>query len=168
MQRKRIVIVIVVLLAAALTAVLLIIGSQSAGDESAVPTAPTDTEEKQQPDQQAAETEKEPFNQVQNEQMERIFGNTYIYYDEFLPGKPVTYTFYENGTMVAYYWEDTESESIPLSSQWARYSVNDNVSEINLDWDDGTKTTEPFKIKRRAIVIGETEFKLSDREIHLN
>ena len=69
---------------------------------------------------------------------------------------------------MAYYWEDTESESIPLSSQWAQYSVNDDVTEITLDWGDGTRTTESFKIKRRGIVIGEIEFQLSDREIHLN
>ena len=100
--------------------------------------------------------------------LERIFKNTYIYYDEFLEGKPITYTFYEDGTMVAYYWDDTESEPIPLSSQWAQYSVNDDVTEITLDWGDGTRTTEIFRIKKNAIVIGETEFQISDREIHLN
>lgn len=168
MQRKRIMIV-VVLLAAALTAVLLIIGPRSAGDESAAPAAPDkiDTEEKQ-PDRQTAETEREPFSQNQKEQMKQIFGNTYIYYDEFLEGKPITYTFYDDGTMVAYYWEDTESESIPLGSQWAKYSVNEEVTEITFNWDDGTKTTESFSIKRNTVVIGEAEFEISDREIYLN
>ncbi len=99
-----------------------------------------------------------------------ICGRTYIFYDEFLEGKPVTYTFYDNGTMVAYYWEDTESESIPLSSEWAKYTVNDDLTEITLEWDDGTDSIEEFEIKGKGsgIRIGEAEFDLSDREIHLN
>ena len=72
--------------------------------------------------------------------------------------------------MVAYYWEDTETESIPLSSEWAEYRVNDAADEIIIHWDDGIKQTEKFRIKNRGriLIIGEAEFKLSDREIFLN
>lgn len=99
-----------------------------------------------------------------------IYDRTYIFYDEFLKGKPVTYTFYADGTMVAYYWEDTESESIPLGSEWAKYTVNDDLTEVTLEWDDGTDSTEEFEIKGKGsgIRIGEAEFDLSDREIYLN
>ena len=167
MRRKKIAVGIVFLMVVALAAALLLIGFQSAGtgfDGDASSSEKT-TEEKQP---LADRTEKESFNQVQREKLEQIIENTYIYYDEFLEGKPITYTFYENGTMAAYYWEDTETDSIPLSSQWVKYSVNDDVTEITLDWDDGTKTTESFKVKRGCIIIGKTEFQLSDRDIHLN
>lgn len=168
MQRKKIAIM-VILLAAALTTTLLVIGLRSAGVDPAPPEE-TGADQKPQPDRQTTETadEKELFDQNQKEKLEQIFGNTYIYYDEFLEGKPITYTFYDDGTMVAYYWEDTESESIPLGSQWAEYSVNEEVTEITFNWDDGTKTTESFNIKRNTIVIGEAEFEISDREIYLN
>ena len=172
MRRKKVAIAVVLLLAAVLAAALLIMGPRTAGTESADIADPSEvgTADKQQSDQQLSQIDdnEELFNQSQEKKLERIFKNTYVYYDEFLEGKPITYTFYEDGTMVVYYWEDTESESIPLSSQWAQYCVNDDVTDITLYWGDGTRTTEIFRIKKNAIVIGETEFQISDREIHLN
>lgn len=107
-------------------------------------------------------------NDKNREILDRISGKTYIYYDEFMEGKPVTYTFYDDGKMVAYYWEDTESESIPLSSEWAKFALNETATEISFEWDDGTNLTESFKLKGSNLIIGEAEFKLSDREIFLN
>lgn len=169
-MRKKIVIA-VLLLSAALTIALAVIRTPTAGTRSPAAAAPDEVRaaETRQSDPPLSKDENtKPFNQKQEEELESIFEKTYIYYDEFLEGKPITYTFYEDGTMVAYYWEDTETESIPLSSQWAQYSVNEDVTEITLDWDDGIKTTEPFEITTKAIKIGESEFRISDREIHLN
>lgn len=140
-------------------------GTAGGGPDDQLTAGQSETEMERTPKEAPSESGSE-----KEKALSWICGRTYIFYDEFLAGKPVTYTFYDNGTMVAYYWEDTESESIPLSSEWAKYAVNDDLTEITLEWDDGTGSTEEFEIKGKGsgIRIGEAEFDLSDREIHLN
>lgn len=169
MFRKKTVLFVIAACIAVVFAVLLLFGPQTAGENAASEdeTGGMEYRAKQISNEEDGD-EKNGFSQKQQAQLSSIFGKTYIYYDEFQPGKPVTYTFYDNGTMVAYYWEDTEGNSIPVGSQWAKCLFNEDITEITLEWDDGTKITDRFEIKSRSVVIGDAEFKISDREIHLN
>lgn len=142
----------------------LTVGSQSAGEGP----VPSDNTKKLVQDIQEKHFDADDSSQPPSPEVKDIQGNTYIYYDEFQPGKPITYTFYDDGSMVAYYWEDTEAESIPLSSVWSTYSFNADCTEITLNWDDGSVTTEPFTLTDTSLTIGTAKFKLSDREIHFN
>lgn len=98
-----------------------------------------------------------------------LYGNTFEYIDEFRSGHPVTYTFYEDGQLLVYYWESDESENVPIGSTSAIYTISQDMDEITLTWaDDGSTEVKPFRLDKNQIVLGDSTMKKVRRTIYEN
>lgn len=86
-------------------------------------------------------------NEIQTDPLlSSIYEKTYLYEDEFLPGKPQTYTFYQTGIVIISFWNRYETETVKTGEERCEYSINDNGTKVTIDWDDGSSETYDFRI----------------------
>lgn len=150
-----------------LTALLLI--GKGIWDHQSAKGTPPDTPPAASEPAASPDSSAEKVNPNENILKELLYGNTYEYIDEFRSGHPVTYTFYADGQLIAYYWESDEEEDVPIGSASAIYTIGQEMDEITITWaDDGSTEVKPFKLEKNHIVLGNSKLKKVHRTIYEN
>lgn len=94
----------------------------------------------------------------------QISGITYKYEDEFMPGKPQTYTFFNSGILIIAFWEDTGNGIIKTGEEQCTFNLWSDNETLRIHWPDGTNDTCTFAVQShgREIVINDTVYTKTD------
>lgn len=102
-----------------------------------------------------------------SELIEQISGITYEYEDEFMPGKPQTYTFYSSGILIIAFWEETDNETIKVGQEQCTFTLKKDNKTLRIHYADGTNDTFTFEVQNngREIAINDIVYTKSKLKV---